>query len=430
MYNKDIYGYIYKIKNTIDDKIYIGQAINGFNNRYNRKGNGIERVFLKLKSEKKHKRNYNVYLFYDILKYGFDNWNITECLDVAFSKEELDIKEQSWICIYKSNNPKYGYNNTYGGQYINKKINKSSIEKMKKTISKKNSIVALNGSKNGKEIIYNDINKINENIIYVKKCCKNKIKSYGINKYTNKRIVWRYKSDYDIMSPYDVYKCIIDGQNEEFILIFTDKGNRYIINKLLLDLDYENIYCDYNINIIKKEFNIKKEKIIKILIVKDTFKGDIISIYSNGKISRVKLDSFMSCNKKLSNCYNGEYKLIDIDYIDNDLDILLVTDKGNGIIINTKKINTKVLRSNSGICGIKLNKNENVIGCIINVNINDKFFVIDKYDKEYSYFLNDAYEDNLNSILYNKLKTKSIGVYGKSIDNKLKVSLTKLCILV
>ena len=60
----------------------------------------------------------------------------------------------------------------------------------------------------------------------------------------------------------------------------------------------------------------------------------------------------------------------------------------------------------------------------------DKFFVIDKYDKEYSYFLNDAYEDNLNSILYNKLKTKSIGVYGKSIDNKLKVSLTKLCILV
>lgn len=52
MYNKDIYGYIYKIKNTIDDKIYIGQAINGFNNRYNRKGNGIERVFLKLKSEK------------------------------------------------------------------------------------------------------------------------------------------------------------------------------------------------------------------------------------------------------------------------------------------------------------------------------------------------------------------------------------------
>lgn len=237
-YGLNIYGIIYKIQNKIDDKVYIGQTIYDFNKRYNRCGGDIERVFLYHKSNKKHNKNYNIYLFYDIIKYGFDNWEVVKCLDVAFSKEELDTKEQSWIQIHKSYNPKYGYNNTYGGQN-NKKVNNIAINRYKETIKNKNSIVALNGSKDGREIIYEDINEIKENLNNIKKCCNGKIKSYGINKHTGKRIVWMYKKDYDNISPSEKINSIINGQNEELILVFTNKGNRYIINKLLINLDYK-----------------------------------------------------------------------------------------------------------------------------------------------------------------------------------------------
>ena len=42
---KNIYGFIYLIRNNINNKVYIGQTINGFKKRYNFHGESIERVY-------------------------------------------------------------------------------------------------------------------------------------------------------------------------------------------------------------------------------------------------------------------------------------------------------------------------------------------------------------------------------------------------
>ena len=111
--NIEVYGVIYRIKNKINNKAYIGQTINGFNTRYIGKGKGIERVYNYHKGCIKYKGKCNYHLLKSIEKYGFDSFDVSEVFDVAFSKEELDIKEKIYINIYDCINN--GYNVQEGG---------------------------------------------------------------------------------------------------------------------------------------------------------------------------------------------------------------------------------------------------------------------------------------------------------------------------
>lgn len=134
--NIEVYGIIYKITNLTNGKCYIGQTINkrGFYGRYYCSGNTeIERVYNYHIKSKKQNRVYNKHLLSSIEKYGFDSFKVTPILDVAFSKEELNIKEKTYILIYDSLNN--GYNHNFGGDSIGSIV---MSEDTKQKISKSN----------------------------------------------------------------------------------------------------------------------------------------------------------------------------------------------------------------------------------------------------------------------------------------------------
>ena len=111
--NKERYGIIYKIENTVNGKVYIGQTTSSFNKRYKREGVGIERVYNHHKSLKEHNRYYNDHLLRSIEKYGFEAFDVIEEFDVAYSKEELDSLEKKYIIEFDCINN--GYNHEDGG---------------------------------------------------------------------------------------------------------------------------------------------------------------------------------------------------------------------------------------------------------------------------------------------------------------------------
>ena len=115
--NLKVYGIVYKITNKINKKVYIGitKQKNGFKDRYHRSGKGIERVYKYHKKRKEHNRTENKELLSDIEYYGLNAFEVIEIFDVAFTMEELKIKEKSWIAIYDSFNN--GYNGDKGGLY-------------------------------------------------------------------------------------------------------------------------------------------------------------------------------------------------------------------------------------------------------------------------------------------------------------------------
>ena len=101
--NLEVYGVIYKITNKVNGKCYIGQTVQGFDKRY---------------AGELAKYTCSKHLKSSIQKYGIDNFDICKIFDIAFSREELDIKEKSWISIYKATNREYGYNSTIGGEGV------------------------------------------------------------------------------------------------------------------------------------------------------------------------------------------------------------------------------------------------------------------------------------------------------------------------
>lgn len=111
------YGIVYKIENLKNKKVYIGITTSkrGFNGRYSASGIGIERVYNFYKYQKKNNQFHNIHLLRSIEKYGYDSFEVNECLDIAETKSELLEKEKKWIEFYNCNKISNGYNKTAGG---------------------------------------------------------------------------------------------------------------------------------------------------------------------------------------------------------------------------------------------------------------------------------------------------------------------------
>lgn len=133
--NLEVYGVIYKVTNIINNKVYIGQTITGFDKRYPAKGENSIKIYNYYKS-RKNIASCNIHLLNSIEKYSVDAFEVNKIFDIAFSKEELNIKEKCWINNYNSNNYNYGYNNRDGGS--NGALSEKTKEKIKnKKIGKK-----------------------------------------------------------------------------------------------------------------------------------------------------------------------------------------------------------------------------------------------------------------------------------------------------
>ena len=113
---KEVYGIIYKITNTINNKCYIGQTRSkrGFRGRYYHSGEGIVRVYKFHMYQKRVGESYNAHLLRSIEKYGFDAFKVDEVLDTAMNQEELNEKEIHYIEVFNSYND--GFNKTLGGE--------------------------------------------------------------------------------------------------------------------------------------------------------------------------------------------------------------------------------------------------------------------------------------------------------------------------
>ena len=93
-----MYGSIYKIQNTINKKVYIGQT----------------RRDPKIRFQEYKRSCHNVYLENEINLYGIQNFSF-EVIDEADSYEQLNKKEIFWISYYNSTNRELGYNFSQGG---------------------------------------------------------------------------------------------------------------------------------------------------------------------------------------------------------------------------------------------------------------------------------------------------------------------------
>lgn len=96
--------YIYKITNNINKKVYIGLTTTSVSQRWS-----VHKRYAKNNYKKHH-------LYQSMQLYGIDNFSI-ECIDHTDNIQKLGELERYYIKQYNSQNPKYGYNITAGGEH-------------------------------------------------------------------------------------------------------------------------------------------------------------------------------------------------------------------------------------------------------------------------------------------------------------------------
>jgi len=219
---------IYKIINTINNKIYIGQSVD------------IKRRWNDHKSELRRNAHYNTYLQQSWNKYGEGNF-IFEVIEFNenFTTEDLNELEIYYIDKLKTFDNNFGYNLTIGGYYNEGKAksvlqfnNLGEIIKEYKSTTEAEKETGIN-----KETIRNNAN-INKNG-----------KSAG-------GFVWMYKDDYDkygfnidFYKNYSIKKCFkkvyqisLEGQILNIFNTLKEAVEKTNINKKSIES-----CCDRNI---------------------------------------------------------------------------------------------------------------------------------------------------------------------------------------
>jgi group I intron endonuclease len=110
-------GTIYKIENTVNGKVYIGQT-----------GNWKLRE-IQHRSDLKRGRHGNCHLQRAFNKYGKQAFTFTVLVD-NLPEKYLDDMERGFIATFRTMNPEYGYNKESGG-CANKKASEETKEKLR-----------------------------------------------------------------------------------------------------------------------------------------------------------------------------------------------------------------------------------------------------------------------------------------------------------
>ena len=197
----------------------------------------------------------------------------------------------------------------------------------------------------------------------------------------------------------------IKSNNRDMLYLITNKANRYKLSCDSLEKKIPSQLGQFLPTLVQLEDD---EKVIKVISVSKPV-GYVICVYENGKIAKIDIKSYMSNNTKLVNCLNTDSKLIAIDYIEKDCDVLFIAEDSKSLIVDTSTINSKGSKSSQGNIGIKLNDGNKCIYSYINVPKDFKFTVETK-TKEIDFMLDDiapTSKDSEDRTIYEYIKGRT-----------------------
>jgi DNA gyrase/topoisomerase IV subunit A len=134
---------------------------------------------------------------------------------------------------------------------------------------------------------------------------------------------------------------VSDDSNSSEILVFTSLCNVYKVQKKEL-LEKLQALQKINLEPGEKPIYLTGEK---------RYKGFLIVAFENGKIGKISMDSFQTeyARKKLKNAFSSESRLIFIELIEHDVDLVTLSSIKKVVLFNTSQINAVGSRSTKGV---------------------------------------------------------------------------------
>jgi DNA gyrase/topoisomerase IV subunit A len=134
---------------------------------------------------------------------------------------------------------------------------------------------------------------------------------------------------------------VSDDSNSNEILVFTSCNNVYKVQKKEISDKFQALR--------KIEFEPGEKPIY--LTGEKHYAGFLIVAFENGKIGKIAMNSFKTDynRKKLKNAFNNESRLIFIELIDHDIDLVTLSSIKKVVLFNTAHINPVESRTTKGV---------------------------------------------------------------------------------
>ena len=157
-----------------------------------------------------------------------------------------------------------------------------------------------------------------------------------------RRIEMAERNDFRSESPSESATIkVSDDSNSSEILVFTSLCNVYKVQKKEL-MDKFQALQKIELEPGEKPIYLTGEK---------RYKGFLIVAFENGKIGKISMESYQTeyARKKLRNAFSNESRLIFIELVEHDVDLVTMSSIKKVVLFNTSQINAVGSRSTKGV---------------------------------------------------------------------------------
>ncbi len=150
----------------------------------------------------------------------------------------------------------------------------------------------------------------------------------------------------------------IESTNAAELLFFSNKAQVYKTKTADFADSKASVLGDYIPS--KLEFDEGENAIY--MVETNDYKGYMVFVFENGKISRVPLESYVTKTnrKKLIKAYSEKYPIHTILFVREECDILLKSTNGRMLIVNTAAIPAKTTKDNGGVAVMTQKKGQRI----------------------------------------------------------------------
>ena len=146
----------------------------------------------------------------------------------------------------------------------------------------------------------------------------------------------------------------VETHNKADLLLFSNRQTVYKLRIYDIPDCKTSALGEYLTNLLKLD---EGEKILYI-IATGNYSGCVLFSYESGKSAKIEMSSYATKTnrKKLANAYSGASPLIDIRYLDADIELVTYSNINKVLIFNTSNINSKTSRNSQGVQVMKEKK--------------------------------------------------------------------------
>ena len=145
----------------------------------------------------------------------------------------------------------------------------------------------------------------------------------------------------------DGLRRMVESTNKAELIFFTSKQNAYKAK----GYDFEDTKASLLGDYLPAKLEMEQDEMVVAMAVTVDYKGDMLFFFENGKAAKVPLSSYktVSNRRRLINAYSDKAPLAAILQLQEECDLLLISDNNKGLVIHSALIPAKTSKSTQGV---------------------------------------------------------------------------------